>query len=213
MLRGTTPTYIFAFSVSLKSIKEFKIIFSQDEKSVVKTDKDCIVDETQNIVIAKLSQEETLSFSDKKYAKIQAKALTFDGNVIASDILFDNICEILDEEIFEVAEENILPINGKKLDFVFDKTKCGFPIDFGDMIIYKELPADKSLSSQSVNAVENRVVSENFARVDNEFIKTFDKIQSVEEIALGAEKAITYFDYKQMVETLNALPISFFKAA
>ena len=92
MLRGTTPTYYFAFPVSLKTIKEFKIIFSQDENSLVKTDRDCLVDETQNIVIAKLSQEETLSFSENIYAKIQAKALTKDGNVIASDILFDKIC-------------------------------------------------------------------------------------------------------------------------
>ena len=71
---------------------------------------------------------------------------------------------------------------------------------------------DTTLSSTSTNAVENRVVTENFARVDNEFIATNEKITEVESIALGAEKAITYGDYRQMVETLNALPKSFFKA-
>ena len=142
---------------------------------------------------------------------IQAKALTKDGNVIATQIAKKYFQETLDEVVFENASNEINPVDTNAVHLEFCNNNSGFLMDFGDMIIYQELPADKQLSSTSTNAVENRVVTENFARVDNQFIQADRKTEEVKAIALGAEKSISYYNYAEMVSTLNTLPRDYFE--
>ena len=79
------------------------------------------------------------------------------------------------------------------------------------MIVYKELPADKSLSSTSVNALENRVITENFARIDNQFVEFNQRADTIEEIAKGATVAKSFLTYAEMVEDLNGEPKTRYK--
>ena len=213
MIQGTTPTIAFAFPIEIESLKEFDLTIEQEGKAdLTKEQKDFEIDTEKNVAYTKLSQEETRAFDPRKYVKMQINAVTLDNNVIASQQITEHICPNLKKTDFDLDTTEITPIDITTFELDFTQNSCGFNIGFGDMIVYEERPADKQLSSTSTNAVENRVVTENFARVDNEFIATNEKIGEVESIALGAEKAITYGDYRQMVETLNALPKSFFKA-
>jgi hypothetical protein len=211
MIQGTTPTIYVAFSVEIESLREFKIIFEQEGKeNLVKTQAECIIDTENNVAYTKLSQEETLAFSVDEIVRIQAKALTNDGNVIASSIVKEFFCPVLDDTLFEGASNEITPIDTDVISLDFENCCCGFGLDFGNMIVYQELPADTHLSSTSTNAVQNKVITENFARVDNEFIKTSKRADEIEAIALGAEKAVSYTNYSEMVRILNGLPRDYF---
>lgn len=213
MIQGTTPTLAFKFPMEIESLKEFDLTIEQDGKpDLVKGRNAFEFDTENNVAYIKLSQEETREFDARKYVKMQINAVTLDNNVIASQQITDHICPNLKKTNFELETSEITPIDITTFNLDFSQNTCGFNVGFGDMIVYQELPADKELSSTSKNAVENRVITENFARVDNDFIATNSKIDEVESIALGAEKAITYGDYRQMVQTLNALPKTFFKA-
>ena len=204
MIRGTTPTIYMAFGVEIESLKEFKIIFEQEGKeNLVKTEKDCTIDTNTNVAYTKLTQKETLDFSERKLVKIQAKALTNDGNVIASGIVKEIFCEILDDSEFEGANNEPTPIDTEIIEFDFSNNSCGFGVDFGNMIVYQELPADKELSSTSTNAVENKVITENFARVDNEFLAMSERADTIEEIAKGAVIGKSFLTYRDMVAELN----------
>lgn len=204
MIRGTTPTIYVAFGVEIESLNEFKIIFEQEGKeNLVKKQDDCVIDTETNVAYTKLSQKETLAFDERKLVKIQAKALTKDGNVIASDIEKSVFCATLDETEFEGASSEITPIDTNKIALNFTNNNCGFALDFGDMIVYEQIPADKELSSTSTNSVQNKVVTENFARVDNEFLKVNQRADTIEEIAKGAVVAKSYLTYRDMVADLN----------
>lgn len=213
MIQGTTPTLAFAFPIEIESLKEFDLTISQEGKeNLTKTQKDFEIDTENNVAYTKLSQEETGAFDTRKYIKMQINAVTIDNNVIASQQITEHICPNLKDTYFELDDTEITPIDISTFALDFSHSTCGFNVGFGDMVVYQERPADKELSSTSTNAVENRVVTENFARVDNEIIETHNRIDGVENIALGAEKAITYENYAQMVASLNTLPQSFFKA-
>jgi hypothetical protein len=204
MIRGTTPTIYVAFGVEIESLNEFKIIFEQEGKeNLVKRQDDCVIDTETNVAYTKLSQKETLAFDERKLVKIQAKALTKDGNVIASDIEKSVFCATLDETEFEGASSEITPIDTNKIALNFTNNNCGFALDFGDMIVYEQIPADKELSSTSTNSVQNKVVTENFARVDNEFLAMNERADTIEEIAKGAVIGKSFLTYQDMVAELN----------
>lgn len=204
MIQGTTPTLYFGFNVETESIKEFKIIIAQEGKeNLIKTQNDCVIDHSTNIVYTKLSQEETLAFDTDKFVKIQVKALTNDNNVIANPRpIAKAVYEILDRSTFEVDTSTITPIDTNIIKVEFSNT-FGFDVDFGDMIVYQELPADASLSSTSTNALQNKVITENFTRVDNEFLAINQRADTIEEIAKGATVAKSYLTYGDMVADLN----------
>jgi hypothetical protein len=211
MIQGTTPTIAFAFPIEIESLKEFDLTIEQEGKAdLTKTQKDFEIDTENNVAYTKLSQEETREFDPRKYVKMQINAVTLDNNVIASQIITDHICPNIKKTNFELETSEITPIDITTFKLDFSQNTCGFNIGFGDMIVYEERPADKQLSSTSTNAVENRVVTENFARVDNEFIKTSKRADEIEAIALGAEKAVSYANYREMVRILNDLPRDYF---
>jgi hypothetical protein len=207
MIRGTTPIIYMAFGVEIESLKEFKIIFEQEGKeNLIKANKDCTIDTENNVAYTKLSQEETLAFDERKVVKVQAKCVTLDGNVIASDIVKEGVCPTLDETPFEDVSSEITPINTNTIKFDFSNSNCGFALDFGDMIVYQEIPADKQLSSTSTNALENKVITENFARVDNQFVSVEQRANEIEAIAKGASKGKVYYDYYNMWGDISAMP-------
>lgn len=99
MRRGTTPTHIFHLPFSAEDLK-FTITYAQDDKELVKkTEDDCDVND--NVIELTLSQEDTLSFDEKKAVQVQIKTLDFGGNVKASKVMITTAGKILDEDVIE----------------------------------------------------------------------------------------------------------------
>lgn len=160
MIQGTTPTLYFAFGIDLSTLKEWKVVFAQEDKdNLVKTQDDCLIGEN-NIIYLKLSQEETLALDYTKLVEIQAKVLTTDNNVFASNLVRTTVGKILDKTQYSAENGEILPIGNEKIiDLTFDTT-CGFALEFGDQIVYRESPIDKELNKDSENAIANKAVYE-----------------------------------------------------
>lgn len=135
MVQGTTPTFLFKFSVKLDLINEWRIGFFQEGKeNLIKTQADCVVDENQ-VIYVKLTQEETLAFETTKYVKLKVKALTNDNNVITSQTKVLTVCEMLDKVLFEIENTPPTIIDTSTIDFEFDTEPCGFGLDFEDFYI------------------------------------------------------------------------------
>ena len=212
MIQGTTPILAFAFPIEIESLKEFDLTIQQDGKSdLAKTQNDFEIDTENNVAYTKLSQDETRAFDTKKYVKMQINAVTLDNNVIASQIITEHICPNLKETNFELDTNEITPIDITTFNLDFSHNTCGFGVGFGDMIVYQELPADKQLSSTSTNAVQNKIITDNFDRVDIELIKQKQAIENAEEIARGKPNSKSFDTYRDMVNYLNSAPNTIFK--
>ena len=212
MIQGTTPTLAFKFPIEIESLKEFDLTISQDVKAdLTKERNDFEIDTENNVAYTKLSQEETRAFDTKKYVKMQINAVTLDNNVIASQQITEHICPNLKKTNFDLDTTEITPIDITTFELDFTQNSCGFNVGFGDTIVYQELPADKELSSTSKNAVENRVVTENFDRVDIELIKQKGDIENVEQIARGKPNSKSFDTYRDMVNYFNSAPNNLFK--
>ena len=194
MIQGTTPTFLFKFSVNLDLIFDWRICFAQEGKeNLIKTAKDCIFDE-YNVIYVKLSQEETLAFDEKKILKIQVKALTKDNNVIPSQIVKNYVCEILDKAVFDVDTNAPTKIDTSTIDFEFETEPCGFGLDFEDLYIEKvgtgggggELPIDDKFSLVSTNALQNKVITAKIQEIEQS-LKDGVSIKSVEQTTTSTE--------------------------
>lgn len=98
MIRGTTPTHTFTFSVDLSDVKDFVITYAQQGKIVLEKKKnDCSISE--NKIVVTLTQEETLAFDHGTMVEMQAKVLTTGGTVLASNIFTTHADRILNEEV------------------------------------------------------------------------------------------------------------------
>lgn len=98
MIRGTTPTHTFTFSVDLSDVKDFVITYVQNGKIILEKKKsDCTISE--NKIVVTLTQEETLKFDHKTMVELQAKVLMTGGTVVASNIFTTNVSRILNEEV------------------------------------------------------------------------------------------------------------------
>lgn len=98
MIRGTTPTHTFTFSVDLSDVKDFVITYVQMGKIVLeKRMADCTISE--NKIVVTLTQEETLKFFHTSVVEIQAKVLTTGGTVLASNVFNTYVSRILNEEV------------------------------------------------------------------------------------------------------------------
>jgi hypothetical protein len=64
--------------------------------------------------------------------------------------------------------------------------------------------ADKKLSSTSVHPVQNKIITDNFARVDNELNEFKQRVDSIEEVAKGAIEAKSFMTYADFVAEINA---------
>ena len=212
MIQGTTPTIAFAFPIEIESLKEFDLTIEQEGKAdLTKTRDNFEIDTEKNVAYTKLSQEETREFDPRKYVKMQINAVTLDDNVIASQIITDHICPNIKKTNFELETTEITPIDITTFKLDFSQNTCGFNIGFGDMIVYEERPADKQLSSTSTNAVQNKIITDNFDRVDIELIKQKQAIENAEEIARGKPNSKSFDTYRDMVNYLNSAPNTIFK--
>ena len=100
MIRGTTPTHTFNLPFGVETIKEVRITYQQDNNTVIeKTEADC-TKEGQRILV-KLTQEETLQFTEGKQVSIQLKVLTTSNDVLVSQIAKTNCGKALNEEVLE----------------------------------------------------------------------------------------------------------------
>ncbi len=100
MIRGTTPTHTFQIPFSTNLLNEIRITYAQGNSVIVeKKTEDCILDD-MNITV-RLTQEETMSFSERKTAEVQLRVLLNDGNVLATPVLRLDVGELLKDEIIK----------------------------------------------------------------------------------------------------------------
>lgn len=101
MRRGTTPTItIEVDGISLYDCTDIEVTFKQDRYMLNKrfSEDEVELDRDNNVVIVRLTQEETLQFKPTGIY-IQIKVKDVDGGVGASDILVRKINDILDESV------------------------------------------------------------------------------------------------------------------
>ena len=95
MIRGTTPTIMFRLNdLDNEDIKNIYFTIEQGRNQLTKTE----YEYENGVYHIKLTQEETLSFSEGKI-KCQVKVLLLDGNVVASSIKTLGMTDILMEEV------------------------------------------------------------------------------------------------------------------
>lgn len=100
MIRGTTPTHTFQIPFNTNLLKEIRISYAQRDAVVVeKSTEDCKLD-GMNITV-KLTQEETLRFSENVVAALQLRVLLNDGNVLATPVLRLDVGELLQDEVIQ----------------------------------------------------------------------------------------------------------------
>ena len=100
MIRGTTPTHTFQIPFNTNLVKEIRISYAQRDAVVVeKTTEDCKLD-GMNITV-KLTQEETLRFSENVMAALQLRVLLNDGNVLATPGMRLDVGELLQDEVIQ----------------------------------------------------------------------------------------------------------------
>ena len=100
MIRGTTPTHTFQIPFNTSLLKEIRITYAQSNSLVLeKTTHDCRLD-GMNITV-KLSQEETMSFSEDRCADLQLRVMLNDGNVLATPVMRIDVGTLLKEELIE----------------------------------------------------------------------------------------------------------------
>ena len=97
---GATPRHTFTVPFSTDLIKELKITYAQDNKTVLeKYLADCEVEE--NSVSYSLTQEETFLFNSDAIVEVQARVLTIGGDALVSGIHIIRAERCLDREVLE----------------------------------------------------------------------------------------------------------------
>ena len=100
MRRGTTPTHTFTLGFSVELIAALRITYTQNGRTIMtKTEQD--VDASNQEISVRLTQEETLMFSDKSNVEIQLKILSTSGDVLASPVYTVHPLRIIDEEVLQ----------------------------------------------------------------------------------------------------------------
>lgn len=99
MIRGTTPTLTFNLPCAVSLIQSLYITFEDKSGETVleKTLADC--DTADNSVSVTLTQEETLLFKERTEIRLQVRALTTEGDAVASRIYTMPVKEILKEGV------------------------------------------------------------------------------------------------------------------
>lgn len=99
MRRATTPTIQIEADIDLREFEWFRLTFAQrNGPRIVKTEKDCSLSEDGKTIYVRLSQQETLSFSERYNVMVQMRYGIGD-TVNATNIVSRDIGAILDEEV------------------------------------------------------------------------------------------------------------------
>lgn len=99
MYRATTPKHIFGFPFSKLAIKDLLITYSQNDGIVLEkrlADGKFTMDGKFEY---ELTQEEASLFKDG-IAMVQARVKNENGNVLASNIIYFEIKNVLNDEVF-----------------------------------------------------------------------------------------------------------------
>lgn len=97
MTPGATPTHTFNLPISTDDIAAVRVTYEQDGHILFKKKmEECEL--TENKVIVRLSQKETLLFDSNTIARMQVKARAKDGTVYISNIIKKPTNIVLDKE-------------------------------------------------------------------------------------------------------------------
>lgn len=108
MYRATTPKHSFIFDVDPEdTFREILITYAQDDMIVLeKRKEDLTVEETTDCegetvyeASLRLTQEETKLFNNKSSVKVQVRALTYEGEAIASEKMTVPVNDVLNDEV------------------------------------------------------------------------------------------------------------------
>lgn len=98
MRRATTPKLTIAIDTDLRGCW-YRVTLAQNYgPKIIKDQDECELSEDGKTIYVKLTQRETLQFSDKYKIKVQVR-YGIDDSVCASNIATITIDEILDEEV------------------------------------------------------------------------------------------------------------------
>lgn len=98
MHKGTTPKHTFKIPFKTETIAILRVTYAQrDEIVVEKTEADCTLEGDE--IIVKLSQEETLSFDENEFVKIQIRIITTDGEALVSNKIRLSVGDVLNKEV------------------------------------------------------------------------------------------------------------------
>lgn len=98
MIRGTTPTHIFTTDIDLSEVEVLYVTYKQaGEIKVEKELSDLTV--TSEQVEVRLSQEETLSFSESGKVLVQIRGRFADGTAVACRVIEASADRILKEGV------------------------------------------------------------------------------------------------------------------
>lgn len=99
MTRGTTPTIkIKLINCDVSILQSAYVTFKQFDKELTKTGDDIEIDYIENMIIVRLSQEDTLLFYPMD-VEVQVRAVLTDGNAIASKVQKMPMHRVLKNEV------------------------------------------------------------------------------------------------------------------
>ena len=95
-MRGSTPIHVFELPFETDSIEKVRVTYSQNRRPVLSKEDFVFLEKS---IETKLSQEETLLFTNDRLVEIQLKVLFKDGTVQVSDIMEMPCDRCLDNEV------------------------------------------------------------------------------------------------------------------
>ena len=98
MRRGTTPTFTISTSIDLTDAEVIYLTFSQGRNGIFTLEKDRM-EITSEAIVVKLTQEETLSFDDRKSVRFQIRGRKPGNVAVASNIMTTSVSEILKDGV------------------------------------------------------------------------------------------------------------------
>jgi len=100
MIRGTTPTLeLNVDGIDLTAFKKIVVTLQQQGVVINRQTGDSGLSVSSNVISVHLTQEESLKFKANSDVEIQAKLLSEDGEVTATDIERVPVESILNEEV------------------------------------------------------------------------------------------------------------------
>ena len=103
MYRATTPRHTYKLPIQASTCKVIQVTYTQGNTEIVKQSDGATLPDgmtyDENKVIIRLTQEETLRFKAKAPAFVQVRALTYDGDALASRSFKIDVYEVQNKEI------------------------------------------------------------------------------------------------------------------
>lgn len=98
MIRGTTATLICTLPFEVNTLQYAYFTIMQDNRIIIDRQIECSSQSGDKIEVH-LSQEDTLKLKEKHQAEIQLRAITFDGEAVASNIITTYVERILKDGV------------------------------------------------------------------------------------------------------------------